>query len=88
MSRTAPATLPLIDPGPGSSSNGHVRERRTGTKRSLTTIELTMAERRLLDEFAHEDGSSRNAVMREALLVLAAKRGRSIDDAQEAPKAA
>lgn len=88
MSAHLSAPLTLTDPGPVPSDGGHVRQRRTGTKRSLTTVEFTMAERRLLDELAEEGGMSRAAVMRDALRVLAQQRGRAIDDAQESPHAA
>lgn len=88
MSANLTTPLTLTDPGPASTGGGHVRQRRTGTKRSLTTVELTMAERQLLDELAEEDGLSRAAVMRVALRILATQRGRSIDDSQETPNAA
>ena len=88
MSAPSSAPLTLTDPGQPKTDGGHVRHRVTGSKRSVTSVELTMAERRLLDEFAREDGLSRAAVLRDALRVLAAQRGRSLDDFQETPHAA
>lgn len=88
---SAPLTLPGTLPVPGAEApgaGGHVRQRRTGTKRSLTTVELTMEERRLLDELAYKGGISRAAVMRDALRVLGEQRGLSLDDFQETPNAA
>jgi hypothetical protein len=89
MSATPHLPLTLPEPGITPIDRGHVRERaRTGTKRSMTTVELTMDERLLLDQLAKEDGSSRAAVMRDALRAFAQQRGRSIDDVQETPHAA
>lgn len=88
MSAPSHAPLTLTDPGPTAIDSGHVRKRRTGTKRSTTTVEFTMEERRVLDELAKEDGSSRAAVVRDALRAFAEQRGRSIEDIQETPHAA
>lgn len=88
MSAPSSAPLTLTDPGQPKTDGGHVRQRATGTKRSVTSVELTMAERRLLDEFAREDGSSRAAVMRDALRAFAAQRGRTPEEFQETPHAA
>ncbi len=55
MSSPAPTNLTLTDPGepePAITGYGHVRQRRTGAKRSLTTVEFTMAEREVLDRLA------------------------------------
>lgn len=89
MSSPAPTNLTLTDPGepePAITGYGHVRQRRTGAKRSLTTVEFTMAEREVLDRLAAATGGSRAAVLRDALRAYAAEQGEKID--QEARPAA
>jgi hypothetical protein len=86
MSSPAPANLTLTDPGDAPATTGHVRQRRTGAKRSLTTVEFTMAEREVLDRLAAATGGSRAAVLRDALRAYAEEQGEKID--QEARPAA
>ena len=62
------------DRPPAQVTAGHTRlYRRTNTRRPITSLEMTVAERNLLEELATEMGIPRGEVLRRGLALIAAQ---------------